>query len=189
MLSTHKCEFATFDYLGSTLYLQRISPESSKNEKFLGQMRMLNTVKQVKRLTGFLQFFRIFFANLGQKFSLFYKILRKDAFTIANDHHESPHTLKFDVTHAIHSNLQLAKLSIQYVIFCEAIFHGFGFALIIEHYLFDQKDKIKNIYSPVSFSSRFCTTTQLKFFLYYKEMSALYFVKDHFAHWAQENQS
>ena len=68
-LSAHKCEFGTtkIDYLGSTITPKGISPESAKIEKFLGQIRMPNTVKRVKRLFGFVQFFRNFIPNLGQK--------------------------------------------------------------------------------------------------------------------------
>ena len=66
-LSAHKCEFGTtkIDYLGSTNNPKGISRESAKIEKFLGQIRMPNTVKQVKRLIGFVQFFQNFLPNLG----------------------------------------------------------------------------------------------------------------------------
>ena len=65
-LSAHKCEFGTtkIDYLGSTITPKGISPESAKIENFLGQIRMPNIVKQVKRLIGFVQFFRKFIPNL-----------------------------------------------------------------------------------------------------------------------------
>ena len=102
-LSAHKCEFGTtkIDYLGSTTTPKEISPESAKIENFLGQFRMPNTVKQVKRLIGFVQFFRNFFPNLGQKLLPFYKRLREgNVFTITNDHHESLNTLKADLTRA-----------------------------------------------------------------------------------------
>ena len=96
-LSAHKCEFGTtkIDYLGSTITPKGISPESAKIERFLGQIRMRNTVKQVKRFIGFVQFFRSFIPNLGQKLLPFYKLLCKEnVFTITNDHHESLNTLK-----------------------------------------------------------------------------------------------
>ena len=102
-LTAHKCEFGTtkIDYLGSTFTPKGLSPESAKIEKFLGQIRMPNTVKQVKRLIGFVQFFRIFIPNLGQKLLPFYKLLGKEnVFTITNDHHKSPNTLKADLTRA-----------------------------------------------------------------------------------------
>ena len=91
-LSAHKCEFGTakIDHLGSTIPPKGISPESTEIENFLGQIRMPNTVKQVKRLIGFVQFFRNFIPNLGQKLLPFYNLLRKEnVFTITNDHHES----------------------------------------------------------------------------------------------------
>ena len=89
-LSAHKCEFGTtkIDYLVSTITPKGVSPESAKIEKFLGQIRMPNTVKQVKRLIGFVQLFRNFILNLGQKHLPFYKHLRKEnVFTIRSDHH------------------------------------------------------------------------------------------------------
>ena len=88
----------------STITLKGISPESAKVENFLGQIRMPNTVKQVKqvkRLYGFVQFFRNFIPNFGQNFLPFYKLLRKEnVFTITNDHHESRNTLKADLARA-----------------------------------------------------------------------------------------
>ena len=145
-LSAHKCEFGTtkIDYLGSTITPKGNSPESAENEKFLGQIRMPNTVKQVKRLIGFVQFFRNFIPNLGQKLLPFYELLRKEnAFTISNDHHESLNTLKGDLIRATDLTLRLAKPGLQYVILCDASFHGTGFVLMIEDYLIDQKGKTK----------------------------------------------
>ena len=72
-LSAHKCEFGTtiFDYLGNTISPKRISPESAKLEKFLGQIRMPNTVNQVKRLIGFVQFLRNFIPSLEKNYCRF----------------------------------------------------------------------------------------------------------------------
>ena len=184
-LSTHKCDFGTtkIDYLGSTITPKGISPKSAKSEKFLGKIRMPNTVKQMKRLIGFAEFFGNFIPNLGQKLLPFYKLLRKEnVFTITNDHHESLNTLKADLTRATDLTLRLAKPGLQYVILCDASFHGTGFVLMIEDYLIDQKGKTKKTYAPVSFGSRLFKTTQLKFSVYYKEFLALYFALDHFAH-------
>ena len=176
-LSAHKCEFGTtkINYLGGTITPKGISPESAKIEKFLRQIRMPNTVKQVKRLIGFVQFFRNFIPNLGQKLLPFYKLLRKEnVFTITNDHHESLNTLKADLTRATDLTLRLAKPGLQFVILCDASFHGTGFVLMIEDYLIDQKGKTKKTYAPVSFGSRLFTTTQLKFSVYYKISSSVF---------------
>ena len=113
----------------------------------------------------------------------FYKLLRKEnVFTITSDHHESPNTLKADSTRAMDITLRLANPGLQYVIFCDASFHGTGYVLMIEDYLIDQKGKTKKSYAPASFGSRLLATTQLKFSVYYKEFLFLYFALDHFAH-------
>ena len=165
-LSAHNFEFGTttIDYLGSTITPKGISPKSAKLEKFLGKIRMPNTVKQVKRLIGLAQFFRNFIPSLGQKLLPFYKLLRKEnVFTKTNDDHESVNTLKADLTRATDLTLSLAKPGLQYVILCDASFHGTGFLLMIEDYLIDQKGQTKKTYARASFGSRFFTATQLKF--------------------------
>ena len=182
--SAHKFEFGTtkIDYLCSTITPKGLSPKSTKIEKFLGQIRMPNTVKQKKRLIGFVQHFRSFILNLAQKLLPFDKLLRKkNVFTITNDHHESLNTLKADLTRATDLTLRLAEPGLQYVIFCDASFHCTGFVLVIEDYLIDQKGKAKKTYAPVSFGSKLFTTTQLKFSVCYKLFLALYFALDHFA--------
>ena len=134
-ISAHKCEFGTtkIDFLGRTISPKRISPGSAKIEKFLGQFGMPNTVNQVKRLIGFVQRFRNFIPNLGQKLLPFCKLLRKgNVFTITDDHHELPNNLKPDLTRATDLMLRLAKPGLQYVILCDACFHGTGFVLLIE---------------------------------------------------------
>ena len=124
-LSAHECEIGTtkIDYLVITITPNEVSPESAKNEKVLRQIRMPNTVKRVKRLIGFVQFFRNFNPNREQKLLPFYKLLRKEnVFTITNDHHESLTTLKADLTRATNLTLRLAKPGLQYVILCDASF-------------------------------------------------------------------
>ena len=184
-LSAHKCEFGTtkIDYLGSTITPKGISPEAEKINKFLDKIRMPETVKQVKRLIGFVQFFRSFMPNLGQKLLPFYKLLRKDVeFKTTKEHSEALDVLKTDLRNATNSTLRLAKPGLQYVLLCDASYHGTGFVLMIEDYLLDQHGKEKKVYAPVSFGSRLFGPTQLKFSVYYKEFLALYFALDHFAH-------
>ena len=67
----------------------------------LGQIKMPNPVKKVKRLSGFVQFFRSFIPSPRQTLLPFYKLLSKEnVFTITNDHHEPFNTLKADLTRA-----------------------------------------------------------------------------------------
>ena len=144
---------------------------------------MPNTVKQVKRLIGFVQFFRNFIPNHGQKLYSFCKLLRKEnVLTITNGHQESFNTLKADLTRALDLTLRLAKPGFGYVILCDASFHGTGFVLFIEELLIDQKGKTKKTYAPVTIGSKLITATELKFSVYYKEILALRFALDHFAH-------
>ena len=156
-LSAHKCKFGTtkIDYLGSTITPKGISPEADKMNKFLEKIRMPETVKQVERLIGFVQFFRSFMPTLGQKLLPFYKLLRKDVeFKTTTEHSEALDVLKTDLRNATNFTLRLAKPGLQYVLLCDASYHGTGFVLMIEDYLLDQQGSENKVYAPVSFGSR-----------------------------------
>ena len=135
-LSAHKYELGTtkIDYIGSTITPKGISPKNEILEKLSRQIRVPKTVKEVKRLIGFVQFFRNFIPNIGQNLLPFYNFLRKEnVLRITNDHHESFHTLKADLTRATHLTLRLAKPRVQYVtILCDASYHGAGFVLMVK---------------------------------------------------------
>ena len=89
---------------------------------------------------------------------------------------------------ATEMTLRLAKPGLQYVLLCDASYHGAGFVLMIEDYCKDQKLKEKKTYAPVAFGNRLFNTGQLKFSIYYKEFLGLYFALEHFGHfiWGTE---
>ena len=124
---------AEIDNLGSTITPKDFHPKVQKTEKFLGQFRMLNTVKQMKRLIGFVQNLRNFCSYSWTKTIAFQKLLRKEnIITLTAHQHESFNTLKADFTCATDITLRLAKRGLRYVILCDASFHGTGFVLLIE---------------------------------------------------------
>ena len=141
---------------------------------------MPQTVKQVKRLVGFLQFWRDFIPNLAQKLMPFYELLRKDQQQMITERHEKNlEILKIGLVKATSLTLRLAKPGLQY--------YGTGFVLMIEDYIKTQ-NKQKKSYAPVAFGSRLFNASQLKFSVYYKEFPGLYFALDHFSHfiWGTE---
>ena len=185
-LSSEKCEIATdsMRFLGNVITPNGISPQSEKIEKFLGKLTMPQTTKQVKRLIGFLQFFRNYIPNLGEKLLPFYKMLKKDVEIVADDsHYKSLSILKNDLVEAAKTTLRLPKPGKRYVLLCDASYYASGFVLMIEDYVEDESNKVKKKYAPVCFGSQLFTTAQLKFSVYYKEFLALYYALDNFAHY------
>ena len=89
-LSPDKCEIGTqkIKFLGKYRTPAGVSTENSKIEKFLKNLRMPQTVKQVKRLVGFLQFWRDFIPNLSQKLMPFYELLKKNVQHVITEKHE-----------------------------------------------------------------------------------------------------
>ena len=81
-LSARKCEYGTIkiDCLGSTVAPKGIPTESAKIGNFLGQIRMPNTVELVKHLIGFVQFSKLLFLILDEKFWHFINFYAKKTF-------------------------------------------------------------------------------------------------------------
>ena len=188
-LAPSKCEFGakSISFLGNVITEEGIKPEKKKIEEFLSKVRLPTTVKQVKRLIGFLQFFKAYLPNLGTKLIPFYKLLRKDIpFELLDEHRLAFKTLCEDLQRATELTLRLAKANAQFVLLCDASYHGAGFVLMVET-SDDNRSKRKN-YAPVSFGSRVFNTAQLKLSIYCKEFLALYFALEHFAHflWGAE---
>ena len=84
---------------------------------------------------------------------------------------------------ATNVTLRLPKPGLQYVILCDASYHGAGFVLVVEDYVNETGKKEKKTYAPVSFGSHLFNATQLKFSIYYKEFLALYYALDYFSHY------
>ena len=184
-LSPSKCEIGTqkMKFLGNIVTPAGVSPEETKIQKFLRNIRMPQTAKQVKRLIGFVQFFRNYMPSLGDKLLPFYKLLKQDVeFRILDEHRKGLEVLKHDLLQATTITLRLPKPDLQYVILCDASCHGTGFVLMVEDYVNTENKGKTKTYAPVSFGSRLFNEPQLKFSIYYKEFLALYFALDHFAH-------
>ena len=113
----------------------------------------------------------------------FYRLLRKDIpFQTDDEHHISLEVLKHDLIQVTSITLRLPKPGLQYVILCDASYHGPGFVLMVEDFVKTENKREKKTYALVSFGLRLFNTAQLKFSIYYKEFLALYFALDHFSH-------
>ena len=67
-LLLEKCYFRSqkLDFLGKVITKEGLQPEKDKTEKFLKTLEKPKSVKQVKRLTGYLLFFRSLIPNLNE---------------------------------------------------------------------------------------------------------------------------
>ena len=79
-LSSEKCIFGSekVSFPGNVITIEDLQPEKGKIEEFLTTLEIPESVKQVKRLIGFLHFFRSFIPNLNEHRIPFYKRLRKN---------------------------------------------------------------------------------------------------------------
>ena len=185
-LSPNKCTFATqkVKFLGKNITPEGIQPESKRIEKFLKTIKLPRTPKQVKRLVGFVQFWRDFIPNLGDKLMPFYKLLRKDIKPVLTEEHEKHlEIVKTDLVKATDLTLRLAKPGMQYVLLCDASYFGTGFVLMIEDYVKNNKNENRKTYAPVAFGSKLFNNAQLKFSVDYNKFLALYFALEHFSHY------
>ena len=187
-LSIEKCQFGIpkIRFIGHEISAAGISPNNPKVEKFLANVRMPKTIKQVCRLIGFMQFFQKFIPNLALKLHPFFKLLRKESeFKITNNHHESLSSLKNDLSKACSMSLKLAQPGCQIIIVCNASFYAAGFILLIEiedNLESEELNKDKT-YAPVSFGSHLFSPAQLKHSIYAKEFLGIYLAFDSFEHY------
>ena len=111
---------------------------------------MLKTTKQVKRLIGFTQFFRNYIPQLGGKLMSFYKLLKKHAVIETTEKHvKALEVIKKDLMEAINVTLRQPKPGLQYVILCDASYHGAGSVLMVVGYVNETGKKEENIRSRI----------------------------------------
>ena len=79
-LSIKKCQFRIpkVRFLGHEISAAGLSPNKPKVEKFLANVRMPKTIKQVRQLIGFMHYFQTFIPNLALKEHNFFKLLQKE---------------------------------------------------------------------------------------------------------------
>ena len=180
-LAPAKCHIGTekIKFLGKMITTEGIQPESAKVHKFLKTMKMPRTVKQVKRLIGFCQFFRNFLSNLNETLLPFYKLLKFNAEFFVNDEHvKALEKLQEKLLTATKMTLRLAKSNQQYVVLTDASYYQAGFVLMIEDYVENENTgKETKIYAPVSFGSKLFNAAQLKHLIFCKEFLAVYFAQ------------
>ena len=176
-------------FLGNAINPKGLKKETEKIEKFLKTMKLPATVRQVKRLVGFVLFFRTFMPNVAQNLMPWYKLQGKDVeFAIKDEHLTSFKKLKEDLLQAKQTTLRLATPGQQYLFLCDASYYSNGFVLMIEDYLYQKGGTKKQAYAPVSFGSQVLKTSQLKISTYCREFLALYFALEFFPHfiWGAE---
>ena len=150
--------------------------------KFVSKLRIPKTTKQVKRLIGFVQHYRDFIPNLGEKFLPFYKLLKKDTVFIKEDtHYKGIEAMKNDLLTATTLTLRMTQTEKQFVILYDASFHSAGFVLMIEDFHQDKRET--EVYAPVTFGSQLFNKAQLKLSIYCKEFLALFFAVEAFSHY------
>ena len=78
--SPEKCvlESEKVTFLGNVFTKEGLQPENEKIQNFLKTLELPKSAKQVKRLIGFLHFFRSSISNLNEHLIPFYKLLRKN---------------------------------------------------------------------------------------------------------------
>ena len=187
-LTMHKCEFGKekVKYLGSTITTQGIQPNEKKIQDFLKTVKVPTTLHQLQRLLGFLQWFRSYIPEMGEKVFEFYKLLmgtKNTKLKTTAIHAIQLEVLKKDLVRACNMTLRLPMAGKQFVLITDASVNAAGFVLMIEDYTIPGNDKqVKRRYAPVSFGSKVFQGAQRKMSIYAKEFLALHYALDTFAH-------
>ena len=185
-LSPAKCEFGvkSLQFLGNLITANGLTPDKNKVTKFLNDLEMPKTTKQVKRIIGFLQFFRAFIPKLQQHLLPFYKLLKNNQkFIITQEHHECLDILKKSLVDANKMSLRFPLKDKEFVIMTDASMHAAGYVLLIEDYIQNEGNAgEKRQYAPVMFGSHAFNDAQLKMSINCKEFLAVYYAFENFCH-------
>ena len=79
-LATDKCAIVLREeeFLGNTITSEGLTPIKQNITTFLKTFRMPRNPKQVKRMIGFVQFYKAFIPELAEELLPFYRLLKKD---------------------------------------------------------------------------------------------------------------
>ena len=108
----NECEIrkTNIHHLGSAVTPRGILTRRAKIQYSLEQIRLPNTVKQVKHLIGLGTFLRNFNPNDGlQLLPIDHFLRKKNLFTVTNDYHEPLNTSIADLTRTLKFTLRLAN--------------------------------------------------------------------------------
>ena len=164
-VSLEKCVFGSekVSFLGIVITIEGLQPEKEKIQKFLKTLEIQKSVKQVKRLIGFLQFINSFIPNLNELLIPFYEPQRKIVlFEITDQIKNAFQRFRNKLEITTTQTLTLAKPGLQYAILCNASYHSSGFVLMIEDYVKNIQGQTVKFYTPVSFISKVINTAQPK---------------------------
>ena len=185
-LSPAKGEFGvkSLQFLDNLIKANGLTPDTNKVTKFLNDLEMPKTTKQVKRITGFLQFLRAFIPKLQQHLLPFYKLLKNSQnFIITQEHHECLDILKKSLIDATKMSLRFPLKDKHIVIMTDASMHAAGYVLLIEDYTQKEGNEgEKRQYAPIMFGSHAFNEAQLKMSIYCKEFLAVYYAFENFCH-------
>ena len=182
-LSMAKCAFGhpEIEFLGRSITTKGIAP-IEKTDKFLKNIKLPTSVKSLQRYIGFVQFYRQYIPRLAERLVPLYKLLQKD---VKYELTQIPKDAIFDINensaNAAKMSLRLPLPDKQLVIMCYASEHAAGYVLLIEDYT-ETDDGPTKSYAPVAFGSQRFTEGHMSLTMYAKEILAMHFAFDEFAH-------
>ena len=144
---------------------------------------MPKTLKQVRRLIGFIQYFAKFFLNSYVKLQPFFKLLRKENDLITTQEHQtSLEILKNSLKEACNLSFKMDKPGCQFIIVSGASYVA-GYILLIEDYHDHSLNPNEKTYAPVAFGSHLFSPAHLKHSIFVKEFLSVYFAFEAFEHY------
>ena len=142
----------SIEFLGHTINQQGSTPNKEKVNNFLKKLKMPKTLKQIRRLIGFVQFFKSYIPNLTNQLRPFYPLLQNDnAIIITHEHEKALEEITFSLKKSCARILGIAQKNLQYIILADASRYAARYVLLIESYFENQAGKKINSFAPVSF--------------------------------------
>ena len=176
-LSIDKCHSGVtqVEILGRTITPQGIAPQEHKIQKFLTNVRIPKSKKQVQRYTGFVNYYRNNFPWLSEKLLGFYELLKADKqIKVTEELLDNYKAINAALAEACGLAPKQPITGRKYVLMTDASFRASGYALMIEEKNDKKLNSKKKTFAPVAFGSKVFSPAQLKMSIYCKEFLAIY---------------
>ena len=179
-LTIEKCHF---EFLGTTISPEGISPQPPKIQNFLDKLRLPKTKKALQRYNGFVNYYRNRIHRMAEKLNSFYNLPKTEVtINITSELQETFDSVYKVLGDACELALRQPIPVKQFNLKKDASFRSAGNALMIEDNP-DQKIQSKlKMYAPVAFGSKIFSPAQLKMAIYSKEFLAIYMAFLEFPH-------
>ena len=187
-LSMTKCHFGVqeVNFLGRTITTNGVAPQKQNITKFLEKVKFPRSKKARQRYIGFLNYYRNYIPRLAERLTPFFQLLKitdtKTKIPITPDIMKEFREINEALDRCCQLALRQPLPGKQLVLMTDARFQAASYAVLIEDDPNQKYASTRKTYAPIAYGSKTYSPSQIKMFIYAKEVLAIYMAFKDFGH-------